>query len=480
MRKKIWIFGIVFLFIGCLSVSPKIRRPVVAGQWYPADAQALSQQIETLLEKAEGEAASDHIQGLVVPHAAYIYSGRVAAEAYKLIQGQEYDSVVIIGPSHQYGFEGVSIYPQGAYRTPLGDVPVDEQLASRLSRVSGFDYIPRAHEKEHSVEAQVPFIQKTLPQAKIVPVVMGFQTAEFIQTLSRALTQVLSDKNVLVVASTDMSHHLPRKRAREKDSETISLIESSKTRTLMKKIARRENIMCGGGPVISTLLYAQNKGKARVEVLKYADSSQFGGPQDKVVGYMAAAVYARSSSESASSFSLSEQEKKKLLWIARSAIDHYVKKKEAFHYNPQDPQLKTKKGVFVTLKKKGRLRGCIGFIEPKIPLCQAVVQAAVFAACRDNRFSPVSQEELDDLQIQISVLSPLKKINDPREIKVGQHGLVVSHNNHRGLLLPQVAVENGWNRKKFLQQTCVKAGLSRNAWKSGADIFIFEAVVFPR
>ncbi|MBS3818293.1 AmmeMemoRadiSam system protein B [bacterium] len=479
MRKKIGILSIIFLFFNCLSLSSQMRNPVVAGKWYPADSQDLSKLIDNLLEKAEAKAPSDNLRALVVPHAAYVYSGRVAAEAYKVIQGQEYDSVVIIGPSHRYGFEGVSIYPKGAYRTPLGDVPVDEQLASRLSQVSGFEYTPRAHEKEHSVEVQVPFIQKTLPQAKIVPVVMGFQTPQYIRTLSQALSEAISGGNVLVVVSTDMSHHLPQKKAHSKDSKTISLIESFKTRTLMKKITRRENIMCGGGAVVSALLYAQNKGKARVKTLKYADSSQFGGPQDRVVGYLAAAVYARSSSGSSSNFSLSDKEKRKLLWTARSAINHYVKKKEVFDYTPQSAHLKTKKGVFVTLKKEGRLRGCIGMVEPKIPLYKAVIQAAIYAACKDTRFSPVSEEELEDLQIQISVLSSLEKIKAPRKIKVGQHGLVVAKNNQRGLLLPQVAVENGWNRKRFLQQTCVKAGLPKDAWKSGAEIFIFEALVFP-
>lgn len=477
MKEKIQIFSILLFFTACVSLSPKIRDPIVAGQFYPAQGETLSAQIESFLAKTQVEAPSEGLQVLIVPHAGYVYSGQVAAEAYSLVKGKNFQSVVIIAPSHRYRFEGVSIYPQGGYKTPLGVAEIDESLASRLSTVSGFNYIPAAHEKEHAVEVQIPFIQKTLPQAKIVPVVMGNQTSPTITTLAKSLSKVLPGENALVIASTDMSHYLPKEKARAKDSQTISLIKSLKTKTLMKKVTEGENIMCGGGPVVSALVYAQEKGKPRVKILKYADSSQSGGPRNRVVGYLSAAVYT-SSPPGASSFSLSGEEKERLLELAQSAITLYIKENKILNYHPQNPKFLTKKGVFVTIEKKGELRGCIGFIEPRLPLYQTLIQAAVFASTKDARFPPVSPDELDDLKIEISILSSLKKINNPGKIEVGKHGLVVTQGDKKGLLLPQVAVENGWSGKTFLDQACLKAGLRPDCWKKGADIYIFEAIVF--
>jgi len=213
-----------------------------------------------------------------------------------------------------------------------------------------------------------------------------------------------------------------------------------------------------------------------VEILKYSDSSQTGGDESGVVGYMAAAVYARGST--ASSFSLSLDEKTSLLQIARETLERYVRNNEVYHPETDNPKFLSKRGAFVTLKKKGELRGCIGFIEPELPLHQTLVQATIYAASKDTRFPPVSPSELRDIELEISVLTPFKKIDDPREVDVGKHGLIIAKGNRRGLLLPQVPVENRWSRETFLQQTCQKAGLPRDAWRSGADIYTFEAIVF--
>ena len=272
-----------------------------------------------------------------------------------------------------------------------------------------------------------------------------------------------------------MSHFLPKDKANALDKGTIKLIQSQNLSPLIKKLERRENIMCGGGGVVSALLYAQALGAAQVEVLRYADSSSAGGPESQVVGYLSAAVYSRGSE---TSFSLSPEEKKELLQLARSAISSYVKENKVINAKSQNPLLLTKKGAFVTLKKNGMLRGCIGFIEPVAPLYQTVIQAAIYAASKDVRFPPVSPSEIRDLEVEISVLSPLRKIHDPNLIRVGKHGLVIEKAGHKGLLLPQVPVENHWSRKTFLQQTCMKAGLPKDAWKADADIYIFEAVIF--
>jgi AmmeMemoRadiSam system protein A len=291
------------------------------------------------------------------------------------------------------------------------------------------------------------------------------------------LSKVLPGKKVLVVVSTDMSHYLPKKDAHDTDANTASLIKSFNTELLLTKVQREENIMCGGGPVVSTLLYAKKREKAKVEILDYTDSSQsqYGTPESQVVGYLAAAVIA---GDPPAEFALTAEEKGELLKLARQAINEFIRQNRVVNYETQNMNLLSPKGAFVTLNKNGQLRGCIGYIEPVYPLYQTVIQTAIFAACRDPRFPPVSTEELDALEIEISVLTPLKKIDSPKVVEVGKHGLVISQGDKKGILLPQVAVENHWSRETFLNEACLKAGLPIDAWKSGADIYIFEAIVF--
>jgi len=477
MVRKIFFFFIIFLFF-CTSsaLTQGLRKPVWDGPFYEKNRERLSSQIDRFLQNVKMNGLpSGEIQAIIVPHAGYVCSGQIAAYGYKLVQGKDYETVIIIGPSHRYGFEGCSIYPQGEYQTPLGRAEIDRELASELSKASRFKYVPQAHQTEHSIEVQIPFIQKTLPKSKIVPIVMGFPRKKTILTLAKALSKVLPEKKVLVIVSTDMSHFEPKKKANEIDSNTISLIQSFKTDTLIKKIENHENIMCGGGPVAASLLYVQERGKPKVQILKYGDSTLCGSSPSSVVGYLAAAVFSKLQP---AKFSLSPKEKEELLQIARLAINQFVKEKKILNYKTRNPNFLIKKGAFVTIKKRGRLRGCIGFIEPLFPLYQTIISASIYAACQDSRFLPLSPEELKELSIEISALSPLEKINNPNHIKVGKHGLVISKNGKKGLLLPQVPVENHWSKEEFLEQTCLKAGLSRHDWKKGAEIYIFEAIVF--
>jgi AmmeMemoRadiSam system protein A len=304
---------------------------------------------------------------------------------------------------------------------------------------------------------------------------MGRPTRQTIITLANALYKCLQGKKALLIASTDLSHYYSKARANQIDNKTLSLIQAFDTSTLIRKCECGENIMCGGGPVVSAMLYTQKLENPGIEMLCYADSSHAGGPDDRVVGYLAAALYATSATNE---FSLAKEEKKELLLIAHSALELFVKKKEKLNIQPQKKILLTKRGAFVTLKKQGRLRGCVGFFEPIFPLYQAIIQAAIYAASEDARFLPVTPGELDKIEIEISVLSPLQKIGDPRLVKVGKHGLLISQGAKRGILLPQVPIENQWSRTTFLQMACQKAGLPGDAWKTGADVFIFEAEVF--
>jgi hypothetical protein len=475
MRKCALCFSLFVTIFSFFLFSQEVRKSVLTEGWYPEDPERLSRLLDSFLQTAAKGISppQSNIIALIAPHAGYRWSGQVAAYAYSLVQNKDYKTAVIIAPSHRHGFNGCSIYPRGGYQTPFGVAQIDEALASELSKDSGFGFVREAHRMEHAVEIQIPFVQKTLPQAKIVPIIMGYQTKRTIHRLANSLKKVLPSKKALVIASTDLSHMLSKKKANAVDNTTISLIKNFKTADLIRKCERGENIMCGGGPVAATLLYAKNS--ARVDILRYADSSQFGSPESEVVGYLAAAFIENQSKDE---FILTEEEKKELLRLAYSTIKMFVQENKMPDYHTENALFLQKRGAFVTLAKNGQLRGCIGFTEPYLPLYQTVMQAAVYAACQDNRFLPVSPDEIDDLRVEISVLTPLRKIKTPSLLSVGKHGLVISKNGKKGLLLPQVAVENNWSRETFLEQTCLKAGLSRNAWKTGADLFVFEAIVF--
>jgi len=472
--KNLILLGIVgVLAFAGVGRAQGIRKAVWAGQFYEAEKARLTSAIDGYLAAAKPVLPpGGRLAALIVPHAGYVYSGATAAFAYKLLQGADIDVAVILGPSHRVGFEGCSIYGEGGFETPLGVAEIDAETAQALARASGFGFVARAHAEEHSVEVQVPFLQRVLPKARIVPVVMGIPNEDMIRGLAGALTKVLKGKKAVVIASTDMSHFLSKTEANALDRSTIDLVRGQKMTALLGRVVRGENIMCGGEAVAAALLYARSLGEASVETLKYDDSSSAGGPSNSVVGYFAAAVTVPAA------FDLTADEKKELLKLAHRAVETYVREGKTVDYETKDPSLTAARGAFVTLTIRDELRGCIGFIEPIYPLAQAVLRCAIFAASEDPRFGPIRPAELKDLQYEISVLTPLQKVTDPETVQVGKHGLVISQGGRRGLLLPQVATENHWDREEFLRQTCLKAGLSPEAWKRGAEIYTFEAIVF--
>lgn len=477
--RSFLIIIIIFLVgvtIASLPAAAEVRKPAWSGQFYDSDSARLAAQVDEFLKSGSRPASGETPLVLIAPHAGYPYSGRIAGKAYAAAAGADYETVIIIAPSHHVAFDGCSVETLDGLETPLGVAAVDKDIVRLLLKESRFEYVSEAHAQEHAVEVQVPFIQRALPRAKIVPIIMGTQDKDTVERLARVLVQISKSKKILVVASTDMSHFLSKKEANVLDASTINLVKSLATGALLRKVERQENIMCGGGGVAAALLYAEKRGPVRVEVLQYGDSSDAGTPESGVVGYFAAALYGRQGAEPA--YSLSLEEKRELVRIARRAVEEAVTSNSVFEYHTNDENLLVPKGAFVTLTKKGDLRGCIGFIEPIYPLAQAVIQTAYYAALKDLRFEPVTAAELKDLEIEVSVLSPLQRCADIGQIKVGKHGLVISRGGQKGLLLPQVAVENGWTRDEFLEEACLKAGLAPDAWKKGAEICTFEAVVF--
>ena len=463
--------------------NSKLRRPVVAGSFYPENPDTLSYTIDNYLENLPQKTIKGEIIGIISPHAGYIYSGEVAAHAYKLLQDRSYNIVVVIAPSHRAHFPGVSVYNQGGYQTPLGTVPVDITLANTLIAESPIiSYVPEAHTQEHSLEVQLPFLQKVLKNFVLIPFVMGDQSYGICEKLSRALVDNLSDKKVLFIASSDLSHYYSYKKACGLDKIIVNRIEAFDYKGLAKDLEMGICEACGGGPMIVVMETAKNLGADNSIVLKYANSGDTGGDKDGVVGYLSAAFInskVNPKRKKGIDLRLTKDEKKILHLIAKEAIESELEGRESSEITIVGKVLKEKRGAFVSLHKHGELRGCIGSIKAVEPLFQTVQSMAKAAAFEDFRFSPIKKEEFSDLDIEISVLTPLKKISDPKEIEVGKHGIYIKKGSSSGLLLPQVAIEYSWNRKTFLEHTCLKAGLQKDAWKEGeTEIYIFSADIF--
>jgi AmmeMemoRadiSam system protein B/AmmeMemoRadiSam system protein A len=482
----------------------EVRKPAVAGQFYPDDAEQLSTVIDAFLAQAEeveleGQARPEPI-AIIVPHAGYIFSGQVAACAFKQIEGVDYEAIVVVGTNHYAsGFQQISVYAEGAFETPLGLVPVDTELAKALIAADErivFDRLVHAY--EHSIEMELPFLQKLCPGQAVVPVIVGEPSPENCQALSEALAQVLSDKKALIIASSDLSHYPSYDDACRVDMATLAAIETldpqQLTETLdeymAEEIPELYTMCCGEGPIRVAMIVAKKLGANQAAVLKYANSgdSPF-GDRDQVVGY--GAVMFWKGKEPLTSFvlsappsppqgltSLGSDEKEKLLVIARQTIAQLLETGTVPLFEVSEPNLFQERGCFVTLKKHGELRGCIGNLVPVRPLYLTVQNVAISAAISDSRFPPVTKEELKDISVEISVLSPFELIEDVSEIEVGRHGLVIVKGQNQGVLLPQVATEQNWDLDEFLRQICLKADLSEDAWQEGAQLYVFTAEVF--
>lgn len=270
----------------------KIRKSVIAGSWYPGDPSILKDDIATYFQNVPDRELDGDVVGLIVPHAGYVYSGQVAAHAYKLLLGRKYDVVILIGPSHRVAFGGVSIYSQGAYETPLGMVPVDENLAEQMKQLSKsiIDF-PAAHAQEHSLEIQLPFLQVTLGTFSFVPLVMGDQNAATCQALASVICQAAKDRHVLIVASSDLSHFHDYKNAKALDRIVLRHIQENDVEGLLESLAHDKTEACGGGPIAVAMLAAQKLGAHHSLLLKYANSGDVTGDKSSVVGYTSAVYY---------------------------------------------------------------------------------------------------------------------------------------------------------------------------------------------
>jgi AmmeMemoRadiSam system protein B/AmmeMemoRadiSam system protein A len=474
--------------------SALIHDPVVAGTWYPETASELRKLVEEYLSRVPERDSKGRTVAIISPHAGYIYSGQVAAHSFKAVQGQKFDSVIVIGPSHYVPFKGVATYDCAGFRTPLGVIPLDSKLiAALVKRESRIKDLPGVFRQEHSLEAELPFLQIVLPGFKLVPLVMGDPDVTTCRWLAEAIVECTKGKSVLIVASSDLSHYHSYDVAAEMDQRLLQKIGAMDIEGIDQCLEGRKCEACGQGPIITAMLAAKKLGADRCDILKYANSGDVTGEKMSprgVVGYGAARISRpltdrdkdqAEKKKAGIDLGLTKEERTELHEIARKAIKARLTSGASLPRGVEtaSPKLKEPRGAFVTLYRKGELRGCIGQIVPKMPLGEAVAAMAQEAAFRDPRFTPVRNEELDDLNIEISVLTPLQKIDSTDEIEVGKHGIVIVRGGSMGLLLPQVATEYNWDRNEFLEHCCLKAGLPRNSWKDKeTEIYIFSADVF--
>jgi len=470
----------------CWAGQEKVRPAGVAGSFYPADPVALTAMMDAMLTKVPPATLGGPLLAVIAPHAGYEYSGPVAAYAYAALKGRHYSRVVVIAPSHYEDFDFTSVYDGDAYRTPLGDVHVDKTFAQQLARadasihLSSSGHISTSKGAEHAVEDQLPWLQHILGNFTLVPIVMGNQSYENSRALGVALAKLIKGDDTLIVASSDLSHYHPYGEAVKIDHKTLNAIQAWDYYSMSRNFQTRIWEACGGAPIVAAMIAAERMGANQAKLLKYANSGDVTGDKSRVVGYSAWALVKAPIAQAANQpFTLSAQDKRELLNLARLSVEHAVREKKT--YEPAasySETLSQERGAFVTLKINGELRGCIGYTSAIKPLYQTVRDTATHAALRDPRFAPVSIADLPKLQYEISVLSPLRRVLDPREIVVGQHGLIMKNSTYEGILLPQVPVEEHWDRNTFLEQTCRKAGMSNSCWKDkNTDIFQFTAVV---
>lgn len=467
------------------------REPVVAGSFYPENPVELKAQLELLFAQAAYVKTYNDVLAIISPHAGYVYSGKVAASAFNQIDpDKDYDNIFILATSHRVAFNGASIYNQGDYVTPLGKVKVNRDLANKLIEEHEiFEFNADAHASEHSLEVQLPFLQyKMNKDFQIVPIVTGTQTLGDVKKIADALSMYLNEKNLFII-SADFSHYPKYEDAVKVDNNTKNAIVSNSVVNLIDAINSNaslniENLvtsLCAWPAVLTLLNITEKMPDVDVLAVDYQNSGDVLKDKSRVVGYHAI-VFAKKKKRdmSENQFEISNQEKEMLLKIARSTIVEYLKTGKVISVKQHEltETMESKCGAFVTLHSEGALRGCIGRFIVDEPLYKVVQKMAIAAATEDTRFPTVEINEMDKLDIEISVLTPLKKIDSIDEIEMGRHGIYIKKGFASGTFLPQVALETGWTKEEFLGYCARnKAGIGWTGWKD-ADIYTYEALVF--
>jgi AmmeMemoRadiSam system protein B/AmmeMemoRadiSam system protein A len=490
-RRMLLLLPLLLLGVACSAQQRQVdRQPAVAGQFYPGNPEELRQSLDDFFANAVPRNDPADVVALIVPHAGYVYSGQVAASGFNQIDPhRKYDNIFVIGTSHHLAFEGASVYCSGDFVTPLGTVKVNRSLGEDLIRKDGvFSSRTDVHLPEHSLEVQLPFLQTRLKKPfQIVPILLGTSRPETCRKIAAALRPFFSEKNLFVISS-DFSHYPPYDAAVRVDRATADAIVSKSPDVLMHTLQQNaesgtpglETSLCGWSSVLTLLYLTSLEKDIEYHAIQYKNSGDaLAGNKQSVVGYYAI-VATRGDPPAPSSFGLTTEEKATLLALARGTVEACVSDLPipTVKVAELSKALTTPCGAFVTLTKRGNLRGCIGRFNAQEPLWEVIQQMSIASATQDPRFEPVVSGELRDIEIEISVLSPMRKITSIDEIELGRHGIYIRKGARSGTFLPQVAEQTGWTKEEFLGHCAQdKAGIGWEGWKD-ADLYIYEALVF--
>ena len=423
-----------------------IRQAVAAGTFYPASAGELRKAIQPLVDAG---GVKEEVYGMICPHAGYIYSGGVAGAV--LSRAALSDTVIILGPNHTGLGEPFSVWAEGSWQTPLGDVEVDEEMAGAMLAASAhLKADTLAHLREHAIEVQLPFLQYLKPGIKIVPVTLSHAGTETYSQIGQALAGVIqaSGNNYVILASSDMTHYESHVSAQRKDKMAIEAILKLDEYELASRIARNGISMCGYAPVAVLIAAARAMGATAGELVRYQTSAEASGDFSAVVGYAGIIIKHNPPAHSP------------LVELARRAVETYVGGGGVI----QPPQelsvgMDEQAGVFVSLHKGGELRGCIGTFSPsRRNVAEEIIANAISAAMNDPRFDPVKPEELGELEISVDVLTRPEAVADASRLDPKKYGCIVERGWKRGLLLPDL--EGVETPEQQIEICCRKADIT--------------------
>lgn len=468
-----------------------IRPYLRGGPWYPEKKEDLLALLKTCFDEAPMPAGTGRVVAVISPHAGLAHSGKYAARAFRpLHQAEGVQRVILLGPSHRHAVGGAVVGTFTHFATPLGNVPVDTAVCRELARLPTFQQNDAVMENEHSLENLLPPLQYAMGSRpfRIVPIVFGAVAAEEFATMAKALRPYL-DEHTIVAASTDLTHlgaAFSYQPFRDNIPERLRALDDGLLQTILRRDrpayvhyhGRTGITMCGFVPV-GVLLALLEKEAVSAELAGYGNSAENTGDYRHCVSY--GAVVFRS--QAAAGSGLSAAERRTLLRLARSALQVAAGGGRSTEITPAPAELtatlRAVRGVFVTLRRGGNLRGCIGSIVAGKELYRGVQENAVQAALHDPRFPPVASSEVDGLTIEVSVLTPLQAVDHYRRIRLGRDGVVLRRAGRQAVFLPQVAGETGWSLEEFLANLCQKAGLPADSYRSpDMEFFVFQAEVF--
>jgi hypothetical protein len=463
-----------------------VRRSALAGTWYEGSESGLASQLSGLFEAVRRRVAGQ-VTALIEPHAGYRYSGLGAASGYALVAGKPYRRVVVLAPSHYAGFHGFSIAEATHFATPLGEVELDREPLEVLRGSPLHRDVPHAHREEHSIEIQLPMLQRTLPGVPVVPLLIGHLDRKDYEPLAEELRPIV-DPDTLVVASSDFTHQGPRFDYRPFASELPSNIRSLDfgayapvaeldPDSFLTYVNQTGITVCGYRP-IALLLHLQ-PADTQAHVVSYYTSGDVIGDWDNSVSYLTAVFQRPDPHPPYQVHVLDGPARRAALELARQAVLRRAHGQGPPPIPADLPSaLRAPGACFVTLQKGTELRGCIGRIDAASALAESVVSNARSACAEDPRFPPVSPAELAGLHIEISVLTPPQAVAGPEHIELGRHGVILEKWGRRAVFLPQVAVDQVWTLEEMLEHLARKAGLSPGAWREEARFEVFSCQVF--